>query len=467
MKKIAFFSIPAHGHTNPMLPVAEELVKRGNIVRFYSFNEFEDKIRATGAEFISCDSHLPTLTEREELRIRNASVIEMMLHGIRISISINSFLDDEFNIFRPDIVYTDSVCFWGKLYAWKHNLPMVVSSSTFAFNQMSCRYIKNTFKETVDAIFGIQRVFREFRKLCLSNNYNIKNVLSLVVSDNQTNTIVYTSRSFQPYLESFSDCYEFVGPSVFSKIEPNKEKIRPLVYISMGTIVNYKLDFYIKCIEALKTQNFDVVISCGNIINPENFGVLPDNIKVYTFVDQLDILSKADVFITHCGMNSVSESLYMATPMVLYPQTMEQHAVARRTLEIGAGFMLTDDSSDGIYLAVCEILNNSKYSVAARACSIDFRSCSGINGAAYFIENAPHSFSGVDIIRKLNIASFKFQLIYWLLIIIVISFIGFLISWNYVWVISITAIILSIPISKQLQKIKYASLVKKVSAQVK
>ena len=29
MKKIFFFSIPAHGHTNPMLPVAEELVKNG------------------------------------------------------------------------------------------------------------------------------------------------------------------------------------------------------------------------------------------------------------------------------------------------------------------------------------------------------------------------------------------------------------------------------------------------------
>ena len=62
MKKIAMFCIPAHGHTNPMLPVAAELVKRGNIVRFYSFNEFEKKIQATGAEYISCDSYLPELT---------------------------------------------------------------------------------------------------------------------------------------------------------------------------------------------------------------------------------------------------------------------------------------------------------------------------------------------------------------------------------------------------------------------
>ena len=44
MKNIAFFCIPAHGHTNPMLPVAEELVKRGNKVRFYSFDEFKEKL---------------------------------------------------------------------------------------------------------------------------------------------------------------------------------------------------------------------------------------------------------------------------------------------------------------------------------------------------------------------------------------------------------------------------------------
>lgn len=58
MKKVALFCIPAHGHTNPMLPVAAELVRRGNTVRFYSFNEFKSKIEATGAaEFIENAPH--------------------------------------------------------------------------------------------------------------------------------------------------------------------------------------------------------------------------------------------------------------------------------------------------------------------------------------------------------------------------------------------------------------------------
>ena len=109
MKKIAFFCIPAHGHTNPMLPVAAELVKRGNTVRFYSFNEFKEKIIAAGAEFISCDAFLPKLSEQEEKGLRNVSTTEMTVQDIRITLSMDSFLDEEFNAFHPDVVYTDSV----------------------------------------------------------------------------------------------------------------------------------------------------------------------------------------------------------------------------------------------------------------------------------------------------------------------------------------------------------------------
>lgn len=389
MKKIACFCIPAHGHTNPMLPVAEKLVKRGNVVRFYSFLEFEKKISATGAEFISCDPFLPELTKQEEAGLKKVSTTEMTIQDIRITRSMNDFLEKEFQSFQPDVVYTDSVCFWGKLNAWKYQVPMVVSTSTFAFNQMSSRYMKSSLKEMADLLFGLPRVSRELKKL-EPYGFHVKNVFSLIQNDNDTDTVVYTSRQFQPCAESFSEHYAFVGPSVFSDVLPEKEKERPLVYISLGTVINDRPDFYGKCIDALKDLQVDVVISCGNAIDRDALGVLPEQIQVYPYVDQLAILAKADVFITHCGMNSVSESLYMAAPMVLYPQTNEQCAVARRVTEIGAGMLLKDDSVEAIRAAVQEILNEKTYTKAAVECSADFRACSGAAGAAEFIETAPH-----------------------------------------------------------------------------
>ena len=43
MKKIVFFCIPAHGHTNPTLGVVSELVNRGHHVWYYSYNFLKDK----------------------------------------------------------------------------------------------------------------------------------------------------------------------------------------------------------------------------------------------------------------------------------------------------------------------------------------------------------------------------------------------------------------------------------------
>ena len=292
MKRVAFFCIPAHGHTNPMLPVAAKLVSRGNTVRFYSFNEFKSKIEATGAEFISCDSYLPKLTKMEEAELKNVSVTEMTIQGIRTTLAMDMFLHNEFMSFKPDVVYTDSICFWGKLNALKHGVPMVVSTSTFAFNQMSAQYMKNSLKELADMIFGLPKISKELKKL-KPYGYYVRSALSLVQSDNNTDSVVYTSRRFQPYAQSFSKHYAFIGPSVFSKNEPDKEKKRPLIYISLGTIINNRPDFYSRCMEALKDQNADIIISCGNTMDREVLGVLPDNVQVYPYPGKITLLSTA------------------------------------------------------------------------------------------------------------------------------------------------------------------------------
>lgn len=443
-----------------MLPVAAELVRRGNTVRFYSFDLFADKIRATGAQFVSCDAYLPALTEAQEAGLRKVSSTEMSIQDIRTTRNMDSFLDGEFKSFAPDVVYADSVCFWGKLNAWKHGVALVVSTSTFAFNQLSSQYMKNSPAEMADMVFGLPKISKALKTL-EPLGYRVKSVFSLIQSDNQTDSVVYTSRRFQPYVESFSDHYLFVGPSVFSAAVPQKENHRPLVYISMGTVINDRPDFYTNCIEALKTLDVDVVISCGKTMDIAKLGELPENVQVFPYVDQLDVLSRANVFLTHCGMNSVSESLYMATPMVLYPQTNEQKAVARRTQELSAGVPLSDDSADGIRAAVQEILTHKSYSEAAWQCSADFRACAGPAGAAEFIENAPHTSDGVDILAELNKINGLLRLIYWLFFAACIVLFGVFVGWKWAWIPGVAAGLLQNVPSKAVQKSAYAALCKK------
>ena len=413
MKSIMFFCIPAHGHHNPTFPVVKELVNSGNTVRFYSFNEFKEKVEATGATFISCDAYLAEVTKKVESGEETMSTTDMTIVDLQSTAKMDSFLQKEVEEFKPDIIVSDSVCFWGKLTARKYKIPMVVSTTTFAFNKQSASYMKSSFAEIMDLIKGQKRVKAELKNL-EQHGYHEKSIMPLVQNDNYTDTIVYATEKYQPFSNTFSKHYAFVGPSVSADYLLDKKNKRPRVYISLGTVISNKPDFYKKCIEALKGEAVDVIISCGRVVDPESINGLAENVKVYRNVNQLEVLSKANVFLTHNGMNSTSESLYMATPMVLFPQTNEQRAVARRAKEMGAGIELKGESVTEIHDAIMEVLNNGKYADAAMSCSDDFRSALGPKGAADFIEAAPHLMPEEDKknIRR-EIIPGVLQLVFW------------------------------------------------------
>lgn len=383
MSKIMFFCIPATGHTNPTLRVVEELTRRGHQVRYYSFNQFREKIEAAGAEFISCDEFLPEVDDHAAARLKRVSTTEMTVQDFAITARLDPMLTRDVQAFRPDCIVSDSVCFWGKLIAAKFNLPLICSTTTFAFNRYSSQYISNSPRELLDVILGMPRINRALKKL-RPLGYHVKSALSIVQNDNDTNTIVYTSRNFQPCADTFSDRYAFIGPSV-RDVPKAPRGPRPLVYVSLGTVLSNP-DFYRNCIAGLKDLNADVILSIGRDTPIAGLGALPDNIRAFPYVDQMDVLSRADVFISHCGMNSVNEALYMGIPLVMFPQTGEQKAVARRAAELSAGLSLTDDSPTGIRAAVETVLQDDSFRRHAEQIGVEFRTCPGAAGAADFIE---------------------------------------------------------------------------------
>ena len=150
----------------------------------------------------------------------------------------------------------------------------------------------------------------------------------------------------------------------------------------MGTVNNDMMPFYKACISAFKNTDYQVIISAGNLVSMDDFGELPENILVFSHVDQIAVLEQADVFVSHCGMNSVSESLYFEVPLVMLPQTTEQKGVAERVLELGAGIKLDKLNAASVLNAVNQILIDSTYKKNAKKIAEGFKSCSGAKGAA-------------------------------------------------------------------------------------
>ena len=287
--------------------------------------------------------------------------------------------------FRPDCIVSDSICIWGKLFAKRFDVPLVVSTTTFAFNRYTAKLMKQSLRDVLQMVTGMPRVMKQLGTL-EALGYEPKGVIELLQNDNETDTIVYTSRKFQPRAETFSDRYAFVGPSVVPTVRDETRKERPLVYVSLGTVLNRNQDFYRACIAALRQVNCDAVLSVGPDTDIGALGQLPEHIKVYPRVNQMEVLAHTDAFITHCGMNSVMESLYMGVPMALFPQHPEERAVANRVAELGAGVPLRSARERDIRDAVMKLLGEPSYINNAGTLAKDMRSCGGAQEAAAFIE---------------------------------------------------------------------------------
>ncbi len=382
MSKIVFFCIPAHGHTNPTLGVVTELVRRGHEVHYYSYEPFREKIEAAGACFIPCDAYDAELNLRPEDASRVGKDLAFSTRLlVDTTLSLDEMVTREMQALAPDCIVADSMAVWGKATAKKLGIPFVSSTTTFAFNQHSAKVMKQSIGELFRMIFAMPRINKDIRRL-QEKGYPVKSVLDLIQNDADTDTIVYTSPEFQPCAETFSERYAFVGPSIRAA-EGEFEKTRQtLVYISMGTVVNDQEGFYRSCIEALKDSPYQVVMSIGDRVDPAALGEIPAHISVQPFVDQMAVLAKADVFLTHCGMNSVNEALYHRVPLVMYPQTSEQSGVALRTQQVGAGLQLQKASPAAIRAAIDTVLQTPSYREQASRIADSFHSCSGAKGAA-------------------------------------------------------------------------------------
>jgi len=382
MSKIVFFCIPAHGHTNPTLGVVRELVSRGHQVWYYSYHMMQEKIESAGAIFVPCDDY----DMEQKLSPKDtARVGKDLAFSAKILVDTTLALDDkvcaDMAQLKPDCIVADSMAIWGKAVALKLGIPFVSSTTTFAFNQHSAKVIKQSVGDLIRLLLSMPKTTKQVRRL-QRKGYPVENILDIIGNDDNTHTVVYTSPEFQPSSETFSDRYAFVGPSIrpaVDRIEKTKDR---LIYVSMGTVNNDMMPLYKRCLSALADTGYQVIMSVGQLVSIKEFGELPEHLSVFPHVDQIAVLQQADVFVSHCGMNSVSENLYFGVPLVMLPQTAEQSGVAERVSQLGAGIKPDRSDAASILGAINSILSDSSYAQKASELAESFRRCPGAKGAA-------------------------------------------------------------------------------------
>ena len=122
---------------------------------------------------------------------------------------------------------------------------------------------------------------------------------------------------------------------------------RPLVYVTLGTVMNGNIPLFRLIADALADEPFDVVIALGAGIPPEALGEVARNIRVGGFLPQARILERASVVVSHGGYGTVSASLGAGLPLFLLPMAADQPYNTERCISAGAALGVMQDQPPG------------------------------------------------------------------------------------------------------------------------
>ena len=165
----------------------------------------------------------------------------------------------------------------------------------------------------------------------------------------------------------------------------------PLVYASMGTILNGQVDVFRTIVAAVaKNKNLQLVLSIGDQIDPKRIGPVPNNAIVVNRAPQLELLKRATVCITHAGLNTVLESLAQGVPQLAIPITYDQPGVAARIAHKRTGVVTSLDklTADHLAFLLNEVLTNPTYRENARKLQKAIAEANGLSVAADLIEES-------------------------------------------------------------------------------
>ncbi len=340
--QIVFYSLPAHGHINPTLGVVKTLVEHGHQVIYYSIPQFREKITSHGAIFKAYE--LPNIN----LQHISPNSIELLALLMKITLHLLPELTKEIDKTKPTCIIHDSFALWGWVLSSYFKIPAVNSVTTFVLTPLILkRFIlhgpgKNLLTNIPSLITTLKL------KRLISKNYHIPIKLLNTISNTEKLNIVYTVRELQPLSETLDNSYKFVGPSITRREEVGDFPIDRLqgtiIYISLGTVRNNRLDFFKNCIKAFGDTPYTIIMSIGKNIDPYELEEAPPNFIIRRYVPQIEVLKRISLFITHGGMNSTHEGLYFGVPLLLFPQTPEQRLVSIRVQERGCGKILEGEN---------------------------------------------------------------------------------------------------------------------------
>jgi zeaxanthin glucosyltransferase len=362
--KIGFLSMPLTGHLNPMIALARKLQSRGHEVVFIGVPDIEPVVRAAGLDFVPfCENEYPPGSIAKKwggvAKLHGLDVIRYTVRELTPGLikSALEYLPGKIAETGVNALIFDTAYRFLELVPMYLGLPYVQIWNILHFDSSGSTPLAlyswphETSPEALARnIEGLQ-IFREYREALLpvAQSYAERNGLEIdwskpAATVSKLAVITQTPKEFDFPIPHLPAQFHYAGP--FHDNE-GREPVsfpwakltgKPLIYASMGTLVNGLDNVYGTILEALgEFPEMQAVLSVGRNVDPRDLGPIPSNTIVVRVAPQIELLKRATLCITHAGLNTALEALAQGVPMVAIPIGYDQPGVAARIAYHGVG----------------------------------------------------------------------------------------------------------------------------------
>ncbi|AXC10315.1 Zeaxanthin glucosyl transferase [Acidisarcina polymorpha] len=418
--KIGFISMPLTGHINPMIALARKLQSRGHDIVFIGVPDVGPYVLSAGLNFVSyCEEELPVgssagilapaaklhgmETTRWTIQGAGRAMFQLAsqhLPRVIAETGVEALVLDTIHMYLEVVPISLGIPY---AHVWAilnidfsgTTLPSVVSGRYEDTSDARTRNIEE-LKKSKNAFFGIvQDLAAEYAERAgLKFEWSVP---SETISRKAAAVVSQTPKEFDlpgiPWPSNFHYAGPFFDVAGREIVPFPWEKLdgRPLVYASLGTLVNGMVSIYETILAAVgPISEIQVVLAKGNNIELHELGSIPPNVIVVDTAPQLELLERSALCITHAGLNTALESLALGVPMVAIPIGYDQFGVAIRIAYHGVGEVLEVDNLtvDGLHALIRKLLDTPAYREKAQYFMRLIAKRHGLDIAAETIERA-------------------------------------------------------------------------------
>lgn len=343
MASVVLICIPARGHVQRALLITRGLVVAGVEVHAFSGIEFGKDFLREGAIFHDLHAGRP-------LEAADNSSMPVPSRFVTFAAVYGDSLAEEVAKCRPDLLIHGTFAVAALVVGESLGIPRVALCTGHNLSpRVALAQLKGDPRiKTSAACHAAVALLRD--------KYGIANASPFSYFDSLSPTLNIVPEP--PEFLRAEEAIDFAPAAFFGCIDPQrcKEVAREAtgeggrktkVYVSFGTVshryyaadIEQALTSVVGAAKILTHCEFTLTLGGAQLRVSEN---LPPNVRVESFVDQWEVLARSDVYLTHNGLNSTHESIFLTKPMISYPLFADQPLLAKRCEELGLAIPLAD-----------------------------------------------------------------------------------------------------------------------------